>query len=191
MFVTLREEGSGNTWTLRIIIDGLLNNDVGAQSAPQVDVSSNGDVYVSFTYSGIFLVQDVSGNYYGGSTPGASNGQYDLAVVKFDYKGNHVWNFFEGNQSNDYITDLDYNENTNLLAIGGYVEGKDPLILSNAVAINPFSYPSTLGSNYPFGNAFLAVYEDNGSSANYLWSIDAEIPTYSTDVVTKALIKFA
>ncbi len=183
VFVTWRDESNGGTWSARILFDGMLNNHVGAQSAPQVELNDNNEVYVSFTYSDYAIVKDVSGNFINIFTAGVGGNRYDLAVVKFDANGDYLWHLTEGNQSNDYVTDLDYDDNTKLLAIAGYVEGNDPLILSGAATIKAVTQPSSLGPNYPFGHAFAAVYEDNGSSANYVWSTETGAYSYSTDIV--------
>lgn len=181
IFVTWKEESSANTWTAQIFADGIFNNQVNVQSAPQVDINSNGEVYVSFTFRDIAVVQDVSGNYtniYG------SFSSYDLAVVKFDANGDYLWHILEAGDDDDFVTDLDYNENTNILAIGGYVEGSSGLVLGGGAAFVPsFSWPSVLGANFPYGNAFVATYKDNGGSASFAWAEHVDAPTYSTDVV--------
>lgn len=181
IFVKWREEGSGNTWTAVIGVDGWFNNHVGAQSVPQVDVNKDGEVYVSFTYVGAAVVEDVSGNQIT-FTAGIGGNSYNIGIVKFDQNGDYQWHISEGGTSHDYITDLDYNDKTRRLAIAGYVEGTNSaLVFPGGTAINPLTWGSPLGLR--FGNAFAASYEDNGSNANFIWATAAEVPTYSNDIV--------
>jgi hypothetical protein len=180
IFVKWREEANGNTWTARIFFDGWLNNHVGAHSAPQVDINEDGEVYVSFTYAEIALVQDATGNFTQISNGNQNN--YDLAVVKFDPHGNYVWHITEGGDDHDFVTDVDFNSNTRQLAIAGYVEGNSGMPFQSGGGINGLTHSSTLGANYPFGNAFTAVYEDNGSNANLQWYAETDVPAYSTDI---------
>ncbi|MGH1335233.1 MAG: T9SS type A sorting domain-containing protein [Aureispira sp.] len=183
IFVNWREEASANTWNALIYTHGLIDNQVDVKSVPQVDISSKGDVYVSFTFwkDGDVYVQDASGNLI---IIGTGNGSYDLGVVKFDANGVYQWHIIEGDYANDFITDLDYNEHTNQLAIGGYVEGTTSLSLGGGAGnVAAITVPSPLGANFPYGNAFAAVYEDNGNNANFIWARSAQEPTYSTDVV--------
>lgn len=184
IFVKWREEGNGNTWTAHIFVDGIFNNQVDVQSVPQVDVSQNGDVYVSFTYRDIALVKDLSGNTISFSNPN-TNSSYDWAVVKFDASGHYQWHITEGSKSNDFATDVYYNDQTNLLAIAGYVEGSplnSPLLFAGGAGhVHPMTSNSWGGSK--FGNAFAALYEDNGGNANFVWVRDVKTPTFSTDIV--------
>lgn len=184
VFIKWREEAGGSTWSAyAYVVDGKFNNRVDVQSVPQVDLSHKGYVYVSFTYTGVAYIKDAHGN----TINLGSSKDYDLAVVKFDALGHYVWHFVERSISRDFITDLDYSDETGRLAIAGYVQGKvsnPPLVFSGSnTAIPPFNEPSTMGTNYAFGNAFAAVYEDNGNTYKFLWGTETNVPTYSTDVV--------
>lgn len=180
IFVNWREDGSGNTWTATIFADGTFNNHVGAQSVPQVTMNQNAEVYMSFTFEGQAYVEDASGNV---NTITAPSGGWDFAVVKFDNNGDYVWHFVEGGKSNDYITDLYFDDNVQRLAIAGYVQGKSTLFLAGgAGSVKGITHPSTLGAGFEFGNAFAAVYEDAGGPS-FFWVQPVDEPTYSHDVV--------
>ena len=180
IFVNWHQEGTNNVWAATISTNnGEFNNQVNVQSTPQVDITSKGDVYVSFSYKGMVIVEDASGKrntIFGNNT-------YDMAIVKFNANGDYEWHIAEGGLSNDYITDLDYNETTKFLAIAGYVEGNRRLLLNNSMFIPAASAPSVLGANFNYGNAFAALYKDNGGSPSFAWGEDLEVHSYSTDIV--------
>lgn len=184
-FVTLRDENSGSTWTATMFIDNKqseINNRVDVQSVPQVDVASNGAVYVSFTYRGDINVKDAQGQVVQINPMG---NDYDIAIFKFDQNGNYIWHVTEGSQANDFITHLDFNEDNGLLGIAGYVQGNGPDLVLNqgglvGAPIQAASTTSPTGSD--FGNAFAAVYRDLGSSASAQWATEVAAYSYSHDV---------
>lgn len=184
-FVTLRDENSGSTWTATMFIDNKqsrINNRVDVQSVPQVDVASNGDVYVSFTYVGDINVMDAQGQVVQINPIG---GDYDIAIFKFDQNGNYVWHVVEGSPANDFITHLDFNEDNNLLGIAGYVQGNGPDLILNQGGLggHPIQSVSTASpTGADFGNAFAAIYRDFGGSASAQWATEVDDYSYSHDV---------
>lgn len=180
IFVNWKYTGANSTWTALISANnGSFNNQVNVQSAPQVDVSDIGEVYVSFTYKGNPVITDARGNNV---TINSTGNLYNLAVVKFDTDGNYRWHFTEGGSSHTFITDLDYNDKTKNLAIAGYLVGSNSVTFDGSVVLNPLVRTSML-TGFPYGNAFAAVYKQNWNSANIAWGKNVDIASYSTDVV--------
>ena len=186
-FATLRDENSGSAWTATIFIDNPsseINKRVDLQSVPQVDVTRNGEVYVSFTYIGVINVMDGNGQVVT-IGPSGTGSDWDMAIFKFDQFGNYVWHVIEGSSSNDFITDIDYNEDNGLLGVAGYVEGNGPSLILNqgglpSYPVQAASAPGTLGPN--FGHAFAALYKDYGGGAQAIWARETRVYSYSNDI---------
>jgi hypothetical protein len=151
----------GFEWAVEIPACNLVN----LRTLPDVEVGQNGAIYVSFSFLGSFTI---NGTTY------TSQGDADIAIIKYDPTGTPIWVKTEGGVGKDWVTDIEtyYNGTNEEVFIVGSLFGSAPDIVSfsNTTNINYNNLGSFCANcNTSGGITYLASYTDNGMSTTMNW----------------------
>lgn len=122
-----------------------------------------------------------------------SNGQSDMFVCKYDPDGNLIWGTSFGNEKYSFFTDIDLDEDGNLLLMGSFSKkldfdpGQDTLYLETVdrgfdafvlklTSQGAFVWVKQLGSNGPDSGTSLSI-DSNGDlivSGKFMYQIDLD-----------------
>ncbi|MGH7789568.1 MAG: hypothetical protein ACRERC_22040 [Candidatus Binatia bacterium] len=103
----------------------------GAESAQEVVVDANGNVYLAGSFEGTLTIGDKTVT----STP---TDRKDIYVAKFDKLGSVLWLRAAGGPLDDIVGGMDLDPDTNTIFLGGsFCSGPAPLAWQNPTPLNP------------------------------------------------------
>ncbi|WMX12163.1 T9SS type A sorting domain-containing protein [Aureispira sp. CCB-E] len=158
----------GFEWAVEIPACNLLD----LRTVPDVEVGHNGDIYVAFSFLGSFTI---NGTTY------TSQGDADIAIIKYDATGTPVWVKTEGGVGEDWVTDIEtyYNGTNEEVFIVGTLFGSAPnSILFNTTPITTVNYNNNgpfcsaclgFGGGLSGGTTYLSAYTDYGNLSSNTW----------------------
>lgn len=149
----------GFEWAVEIPVCNLLD----LKAGPDVEIGQNGDIYVAFSFLGSFTI---NGTTY------TSQGDADIAIIKYDPTGMPIWVRTEGGNGNDLVSDLElhYNGTNTNIFITGTLDGVVPnSVTFGTTTINYGPQPCSGCTQLP-GIMYTSSYTDNGTSLSFNWA---------------------
>lgn len=145
------------------------------QNSPDIEVASNGDVFVSFIFNSNFSTY-------------TNNGGQDIGIAKFDNAGTLEWITTDGGPEDDLVVDLEIDESgaQRRIVLGGYIKGTGAEGTANSnfasIAGSSFAYHNEISNNtfrYIYGSSYVASYLDGATSATGDWARLIDQPSNS------------